>query len=59
LKDDDSPNAKLFAFDVEKMLKRADYLLDQKFSKRTNKQFKGRIAFKSHLYIIFEDYLYY
>jgi hypothetical protein len=28
LKDDDFPNAKLFAFDVEKMLKRANFLLD-------------------------------
>jgi hypothetical protein len=28
LKDDDFPNAKLFAFDVEEVLKRAHYLLD-------------------------------
>lgn len=27
-KDDDFPNAKLFAFDVEKALKEANYLLD-------------------------------
>ncbi len=38
LKDDDFPNAKLFAFDVEKVLKVENYLLDQKISKGTNKQ---------------------
>jgi len=55
----DFPNAKLFAFDVEKVLKGVDYLLDQKISKGTNKQLKGRIAFKYRLYIVFEDYFYY
>jgi len=35
-KDDDFPNAKLFAFDVEKVLKGAYYLLDQKISEGTN-----------------------
>jgi hypothetical protein len=36
LKDDDFPNAKLYAFDVKKVLKGVDYLLDQFVFERTN-----------------------
>jgi hypothetical protein len=41
LKNDDFPNAKFLAFDVEKVLKRANCLLDQIFSKGTINNLKG------------------